>query len=88
MDKAFQVVLGSLMIVLTVVGTLAVQGTSEAQKSLIGLTVTVQELTIQVDRLRQRVDHLPPENLIYRLEQVEAWIDNEDQSRKQHNHKS
>ena len=73
MDRAFELVLGLLMLVLTALAALAADRTATANESLKTLTETTVQLASEVRILRNRVDGMPSPTLLLRVEQLEKW---------------
>ena len=73
MDRAFELVLGLLMLILTALAALAADRTAAANESLETLTATTTELASEVRILRNRVDGMPSPTLLLRVEQLEKW---------------
>ena len=73
MDRALQILSGILMIVLTAIGTLAINTGVQTNNQLHRLTEAVSALTNRMVILENRVDGLPPKDLQLRIRLLEEW---------------
>jgi len=74
MDHAFKVVLGVLMLALTTMASVAADRAGVTNSSLNDLAQSVVELTTTVTVLTERVENLPPPDLLLRVDRLEQQV--------------
>lgn len=75
MDAAWKVVTGVLMLALTTMAGLAADRAADANNSLAELTKNVSALTVQTTLLAERVENLPPPDLLLRVGMLEKKVE-------------
>lgn len=75
MDVAWKAITGLLMLLLTTMAGLAADRAADANHSLAELTQNVSELTVQTTLLAERVENLPPPDLLLRVGILEKKVE-------------